>query len=101
MHKRLSMDIDCPERAVNQRATKRPPSIHAALSPDISLTDREFIIQNPKLIIAHYEGIINSLNKEYQTIDQNNKELERKASKYKKDVSDANKLLLKLQEGEI
>lgn len=99
MYRRLSMDIDWPEKNVIQRATKRPPSIHAALSPDISLHDKDFISQNPKIIIAHYESIINSLNKEYQAVYENNKELQKKASKCKKEVSDANKLLLKLQEG--
>lgn len=98
-HKRLCMDVDYPEKFVVNRASRRPPSIHAALSPDISLTEREIINQNPKILIAHYENVISSLRKDYEEMYNRNGGLERQVDRLKTQLSDSNKLLLKLQEG--
>jgi hypothetical protein len=98
-HKRLVMDIDYPDKFIMKRATRRPPSIHAALSPDISLSDREIMNQNPKLIIAHYESIILNLNKDYEEVFNRNEYLVNQVLNLRTQVSDSNKLLLKLQEG--
>jgi len=99
MHKKLIMDIDYPDQVINKRASRRPPSIHAALSPDISMAEREMITQNPKIIIAHYENIIENLNKDYEILYESKGDLVNKINTLKIQVSDSNKLLLKLQEG--
>ena len=100
-NKRLSMDIDQPEKAYMKRATKRPPSIHAALSPELSLNEKEIVGQNPRILVAHYESLINSLKKDYENIYTKNEDLEEQIQKLKTQVSDSNKLLLKVQEGKI
>lgn len=94
------MDVDYPEKFVVNRASRRPPSIHAALSPDISLTEREIMNQNPKIIMAHYENIISNLRKDYEEMYSKNGGLERQVDRLKTQLSDSNKLLLKVQEGE-
>lgn len=38
-YKRLSVDMDCPERFMVKRDSRRPPSIHAALNPNILSKD--------------------------------------------------------------
>ena len=38
-YKRLSVDIDCPERFRVKRGSRRPPSIHAALNPNVDLKE--------------------------------------------------------------
>lgn len=82
-----------------KRASRRPPSIHAALSPELSAKEKEMMIQNPKIIIAHYEGIIGNLNSDNEHLNNKNEELEKQILKLKYQLSDSNKLLLKLQEG--
>ena len=98
-NKRLLMDIDFPEKWAMKRASRRPPSIHAALSPELSAKEKEMMIQNPKIIIAHYEGIIGNLNSDNEHLNNKNEELEKHILKLKYQLSDSNKLLLKLQEG--
>jgi hypothetical protein len=95
------MDIDCPEKLPVYRSSKRPPSIHAALTPDMTLADRDLMAQNPKLIFAHYEEIIGSMTKEFEEVSRHNSELGGKVAKLKTQVSDANKLLLRVQEGRL
>lgn len=84
-----------------KRQSRRPPSIHAALSPDLSAKEKELMIQNPKIIISHYEGVIQSLNNDYEQLYGRNEDLEKQISKLKYQLSDSNKLLLKLQEGNV
>ncbi|CAI2387076.1 unnamed protein product [Moneuplotes crassus] len=98
LHKKLNMDIEHPEHHTSRRYFKRPPSIHAALSPDISQANKEMMVQNPKIIIAHYENIIQCLNKDYETLYQKKEDSDIKAQKLKTQMSDSNKLILKLQE---
>lgn len=98
-HKRLVMDIDYPDKFIMKRATRRPPSIHAALSPDISISDREILNQNPKLIVAHYESIVLNLNQDYEEVFNRNEYLVNQVLSLRTQISDSNKLLLKLQEG--
>ena len=82
-NKRLLMDIDFPDRCTMKRASRRPPSIHAACSPELSAKDKELLIQNPKIIIAHYEGIIGNLNNDYEHLFNKNEELEKQIHKLK------------------
>ena len=65
-YKRLSVDIDNPEKFIVQRMSKRPPSIHAALNPELLV--KEFENQNPRLLVAHYENIIDSMNRNNKNV---------------------------------
>lgn len=82
------MDMDFPDRFVVHRVSKRPPSIHAALNPDIE--SRDFRRSDPDL---------QQLKSSYDVINEKNRMLENQINEMRYQLSDSNKLLLKVQEG--